>query len=269
MPVKQIDAIKETRKFYGVDPKQIVVQTGWNPRTDFSGEEELMNSIIENGVKRPLILKRDKDNNLVLIDGERRLRAVLRAIEEGHEILTIPAFLEKPTTSESESLFDAIIANDSKPFQPLEEAEAFKRLVSWGHKPEDIAKKIGKSITHVINRITLNNASPELKEAIKKNEIKTTLATNIVKASAGKEEEQKKFLQKAKTSKDDKREVVAETKTKKKEKNIQLIDQIILFPEWSEISVTCKTKEEAKDLMDTTKNTELRAFYYGQWVQLK
>lgn len=207
MAIKEGIGFVETRKFYGIDPREIIVEAGWNPRTDFSGEEELIQSIIENGVKRPVILKRNAEDRYVLVDGERRLRATLKAIAMGHDIKSIPAILESPKISQTESLFDAIIANDGKPFDPLEEGEAFRRLVAWGNKVSDIAKRLGKSVTHVQGRIDLSNASPVLKDAVKEKRVNVSLATQIQKKSKGDESIQRDLTEKASTGKEGKAEV--------------------------------------------------------------
>ena len=92
--LKDVEGFQKRKEFFTVDPKVIVVKNGWNPRTDFSGEEELRDSIIQNGVLIPLRVKK-VDNVLELIDGERRLRATHLAIKEGHNIESVPVILER------------------------------------------------------------------------------------------------------------------------------------------------------------------------------
>ena len=78
--LQEVEGFQKRKEFFMVDPKVIVVKDGWNPRTDFSGEPELRDSIIANGMLVPMRVKK-VDNTLELIDVERRLRAALLAIE--------------------------------------------------------------------------------------------------------------------------------------------------------------------------------------------
>jgi ParB/RepB/Spo0J family partition protein len=175
---------KRRTDMFFVDPRKIIVVDGWNPRTDFSGEDELMASIIENGVEVPLKVRKVVDGEnlkMELVDGERRLRATLRAIADGHAIESVPVQVEKKGTNEIESLVTALIRNDGKPHSPSEEADAYKRLEKWGLTQADIAKKVGKSVSHIRNRLELAGASPEVKAAVAKKEIPIGEAQQIAK----------------------------------------------------------------------------------------
>lgn len=178
------EAISGRSNLYNVDPRAIIVQNGWNPRTDFSGEEELMASIKENGVKLPLSLKKNGEE-LLLIDGERRLRACLKLIAKGAEIKSVPCLFTSNTISDTEALTLSLITNDGKRLDPTEEADAFRRLKGWGLTVAEIAARIGKSTVHVYRRLILVDASPELKAEIKAKNISLVEAEKIVKTSAG------------------------------------------------------------------------------------
>src|SRR3990167_8184404 len=136
MPTRaRMDALREfgivgQGELFKIAKKKIRVREGWNPRQDFD-IDYLAANIRVNGVKRPLLVKREDDGHYVLVDGERRLRAVLACIEDGCEILSVPCMVEPPRTSDAESLVDALVSNQGKPFTPEEEAEAFRRFVAW------------------------------------------------------------------------------------------------------------------------------------------
>lgn len=192
---------------YRIDPKQIVVVGGWNPRTDFSGEEELMESIVSNGVleSNPLAVRKI-DDRVVLVNGERRLRATLRAIKEGHDIATVPAIFLDKNISDVEAMFVTLISNDGKRLNPVEEAEAFRRLKGWGLSAQEIATRIGRSEAYVTRTLSLTNASPELKKELKEKKIGVGEARKIVKKSSGSVDKQKEELAKAKKEKEEKPE---------------------------------------------------------------
>src|SRR5258706_12170843 len=77
---------------FKVDPKQIVVRDGWNPRTQFD-ISDLKDSIREHGVLVPLRVRINGDT-VELVDGERRAPATLALIEAGYAVLSVPAILE-------------------------------------------------------------------------------------------------------------------------------------------------------------------------------
>ena len=213
MPTKH-EAILKRRDVYEIDPRGIEVAKGWNPRTDFSGEEELRDSIIENGVVEPLTVRMD-DGRIVLLDGERRLRATLRAIAEGHDIQSVPAIIARRSISDPEAMILAILKNDGKPLTAAEEAEAFRRLVAWGMNQTDIARRVGRSQSYVSGRLALIDAAPEVKEALAKKEIKVKAANRIVAKAGGSVERQREELKRAKDSNGDGFKTMPRTKIEK------------------------------------------------------
>ena len=190
-----IEGFGKRSDMFHVDPRFIKVVDGWNDRTDFSGEEELMESIKSVGVKVPLRIKKTKDGELRLVDGERRLRATLRAIEEGSDIKTVPAIVAPHSINDIDLYLESIIANTGKGLTPTEEANSFKRLISWGLSVKEIASKTGRSETHVRNRLELSNAIPVVKKSVDEKEITVKDAQEIVKESDGNVEAQEKALE--------------------------------------------------------------------------
>ena len=199
-------------ELYKVNPTQIKIQEGFNPREDFDVEklEMLKNSIIENGVLVPLRVKINAEKQFVLIDGERRLRATLQAIEEGHEIVSVPVIVERKTMSEVEQLILALNTNTGEQLNPIEEANAIKRLVNYGLDYKTIAKKLGKSESHIKRRLVLIDSSKEVKDALTDKEITVWEAIKVVKDSFD-ETDQKEKLETVKAEK-------AELKEQKKKK---------------------------------------------------
>ena len=182
---------------FKVDPRTIKIDKNWNPRTDYGDMDELMASIIANGVVVPITVRKVKDD-LFLVDGERRLRATLAAIGNGNEIKSIPARIARNGISDTEAMFFAIASNDGKPLLPSEEAAAYQRLRNWGMSVAEIAKRIGRTDVHIYNRLKLVDAAPEVKVAVDTKQIGVTEARNIVTESAGDIEKQKAKLAKTK-----------------------------------------------------------------------
>jgi ParB family chromosome partitioning protein len=111
--------------------------------------EELARSIKEKGLIQPIIV-RPVGDDYELIAGERRLKAAKKA---GFEF--IPVIVKD--VSEVEALELSLIENiQREELNPIEEAEAYKRLMDeFGLSYDDIAGRVGKDKTTVINSIRL------------------------------------------------------------------------------------------------------------------
>lgn len=217
---KKYEQVVGRRDMYFMDPKQLIVQDGWNPRKDFSpaldeDDQALVESIRENGVLMPITV-RNIDDKMFLVDGWRRFCAVTYLNENGAEIKSIPAMLARRNISDVEAMLTALNSNTGKPLRPTEEADAFNRLVGWGLSQSDIARKIGKSPTHVKRRIELVDAAPEVKTAVDKKEINLNDAIEIVQTSKGNIEKQRDGLEVAKQAKAERRKNWVERKKAQK-----------------------------------------------------
>jgi ParB family chromosome partitioning protein len=119
-------------------------------------------SIREKGILQPVIVKKASQNQYELICGERRMRAALLCgLEE------IPAIVKD--AAPDDFLEWALIENiQREDLNPIEEAEAFQRLVQERMIPQDdIAKRVGKSRVAVTNTLRLLRLPPEVIEIIK------------------------------------------------------------------------------------------------------
>ncbi len=114
----------------------------FQPRIEFSDEElaELSQSIAENGLIQPIIVRKSDIIGYELIAGERRLRACKRL-----GMTEIPAVVKAVTDQESRK--QAIIENLQRSnLNPIEEAKAYRSLINeLAYSHEELAKAMGKS----------------------------------------------------------------------------------------------------------------------------
>lgn len=176
---ESVEVINKAKRgdVFHVDPRAIIVIEGFNTRQDYGEIDELKESIIANGVKVPLRGYKEGES-YYLNDGHRRLKAVMKAIEEGADIARVPFITEKKKTME-EQIFDILIFNDGKPLTPLELGETYKRLQVYGYNFTEIAKKIGKTVKHVSDMITVANSSKEIKDEINEGLVSATLVAEV------------------------------------------------------------------------------------------
>jgi ParB/RepB/Spo0J family partition protein len=196
-----------------LDPRQIRIADGWNPRMTFGGPEDLAlkESIKANGVLEPVRVRKGADGDLYLINGERRLRATMDAIEEGSDIRSIPAIVERSTITDAEAMYTALACNTGRPLTDRENAEAFRRLTGWGQNINDIARRVGRGVNWVKQRLALVDATPEMMIAIELGELPVHCAASIIKKAKGDPKVQSEAMHKAKEAKIRRKEYIDKT----------------------------------------------------------
>lgn len=153
----------------------------YQPRRNFNEVEieELADSIKEKGVIQPIILRKaDEENNYEIIAGERRFRASQIAGLE-----TIPAIIKKLNNHEALEL--ALIENIQRSdLSLLEEAQGYKKLIAeFSYSQEQIAKKIGKSRSHITNLLRLLNLPESVQKMLDSKQISMGHARAIINSN--------------------------------------------------------------------------------------
>lgn len=156
---------------------QLVLVDGLNIRTDYGDLQQLCKSIEEVGIKVPLQGRRD-GNTFYVTDGHRRYKAMEMLAEKGIEVIA-PFIVEAKGTNEEMRIVNMVVTNDGKPLNPLELAEAVRRLVAYGWSYADIAPKFGFSQLYVSRLDLLNSAPKKFTKLIEKGKISPTQAIKI------------------------------------------------------------------------------------------
>ena len=132
------------------------------PRRHFDETDlqELAESIRSKGVLLPLIVRRANDGYL-LVAGERRWRAAQKA-----GLRELPVMVREVFDKEAFEI--ALIENiQREDLNPIEEAEAFKRLIEeHGLTQEELAGRVGKDRSTVANALRLLRLPEAIKQAI-------------------------------------------------------------------------------------------------------
>lgn len=132
------------------------------PRKSFDDEKimELAESIKSNGIIQPLILRKDKDE-YIIVAGERRWRAAKYI-----GIKKIPSVIMDLT--EKQILEISLIENiQREDLNSIEEAIAYKKLISdFDLTQEQLSKRIGKSRVAITNTMRLLNLSEDVQQYI-------------------------------------------------------------------------------------------------------
>jgi hypothetical protein len=160
---------------YGIDPRKIIIKTGFNCRDTSSPEAKkhiawLKESIRERGVDEPIFIE-NTGSAINLIDGECRLLACRELWDEGIKV-KVPTISFKG--DEVAVLKKSLIANNGLPLTVLELGKAAERLMAHGQTAEEIAAYIAphlgytpqKAVKHVKDAVELQQAPLSVKDAV-------------------------------------------------------------------------------------------------------
>ncbi len=157
----------------------------FQPRREFSQEslEELAASVKEHGVLQPLIVRR-VGGRFQLVAGERRLRAAQMA-----GLARVPVVVR--AMDDRQVMIVSLVENlQREDLRPLEEAEAFRRLIEeFGLTQEQAAEQVGKSRSEVANTLRLLKLEPEAKKLLDEGKITAGHARALVGLEPGRQGE--------------------------------------------------------------------------------
>jgi ParB family chromosome partitioning protein len=134
----------------------------YQPRTEWDDQQlgDLSESIKENGIIQPIIVRKDTDG-YEIIAGERRFRAACLAGLE-----TVPV-LERQATDD-EMLELALVENIHRAdLNPIERAKAYQKFISnFNLTQTEAAKRLGEDRTVVANHLRLLDLPNEIKSML-------------------------------------------------------------------------------------------------------
>ena len=140
-----------------------ILANQFQPRKRFVQEdlESLAESIKQNGILQPILVRRKGDGVYEVIAGERRLRAAKLAI-----LSKVPVVIRNSKNDESTIL--ALVENlQRKDLNPMEEAKAYSQLIGeFSLTQEQVAEKVGRERSSVANILRLVSLPSEIQRLI-------------------------------------------------------------------------------------------------------
>ena len=134
------------------------------PRKHFDDArlDELAETIRNQGILQPLVVRSSDKGGFELIAGERRWRAAQRA-----GLHQVPAVVRE--TSESQAFELALVENlQREDLNPIEEAEAFQYMMAeHGHTQESLSSRVGKDRSTVANALRLLKLPPSVRAMVR------------------------------------------------------------------------------------------------------
>lgn len=157
--VATVDKDKNLRNL----PVEYLSRGKYQPRRDMHPDalEELAESIREQGVIQPIVVRKKANNQYEIIAGERRWRAAQLA-----GLAEIPALIRDVEDDAAISM--ALIENiQREDLNPIEEAMALMRLQQeFELTQQEVAKAVGKSRTAVANLLRLMSLGEEIRKML-------------------------------------------------------------------------------------------------------
>ena len=157
---------------------QLIEPNADQPRTRFveNALEELTQSIRENGIVQPIIVRRS-GSTFEIVAGERRWRAAQRA-----GLTKIPAIVRDVDNNKMLEL--ALIENIQRhELNALEEARAYKKLIdSLGLTQEMVAVRVGKDRTFITSYLRLLKLPEDIQALVEEEKISVGHARALLMA---------------------------------------------------------------------------------------
>lgn len=160
--------VEPSQRSFKMLPIEFLQRGKYQPRQDMNAEklQELADSIREQGIVQPIIVREFGDERYEIIAGERRWRAAQLA-----QLDVVPVVIKD--FDDQTAMAIALIENiQREDLNALEEAQALKRLgEDFGMTHQEIAKAVGKSRTTVSNLLRLNELTPAVMKLLAAGEI--------------------------------------------------------------------------------------------------
>ena len=188
----------------------------YQPRKEFSEEkiQELAQSIKENGLIQPIIVRKSPVLGYEILAGERRYRASIAA-----GLSEVPVIVKQ--LSDQDMMLHSIIENlQRENLNPIEEAKAYQSLIDKGFTHTEIAEKMGKSRPYITNLVRLLGLPKHILTEVESGKLSQAHARLLIQLSSDKQDKLLNRIQTENLSVRQVEQILQKTKKiSKKEKN--------------------------------------------------
>ena len=156
----------------------------YQPRKEFSEEkiQELAQSIKENGLIQPIIVRKSPVLGYEILAGERRYRASIAA-----GLSEVPVIVKQ--LSDQDMMLHSIIENlQRENLNPIEEAKSYQSLIDKGFTHTEIAEKMGKSRPYITNLVRLLGLPKHILTEVESGRLSQAHARLLIQLSSDKQD---------------------------------------------------------------------------------
>lgn len=173
------------RKTFMVPLNELYVEPGFNIRDIDPEHVEEFHQAYAAGEYVPALAVEVTSQGVKIIDGHHRYHGALLAQADGHDIrLECKDF----TGNEADKVAFMVTSSQGRALSPMERAEAYRRMRNQGLTNEEIARKVKRSASDVLNHLQLIDCEQPIKDMVKKGDMSYTTAIALQKehgANAG------------------------------------------------------------------------------------
>ena len=236
----------------------------YQPRKEFSEEkiQELAQSIKENGLIQPIIVRKSPVLGYEILAGERRYRASIAA-----GLSEVPVIVKQ--LSDQDMMLHSIIENlQRENLNSIEEAKAYQSLIDKGFTHTEIAEKMGKSRPYITNLVRLLGLPKHILTEVESGKLSQAHARLLIQLSSDKQDkllnriqtenlsvrQVEQILQKTKKSSRKEKDHLVKEEEQKLKKILGLDVQISLQKKDSgKISISFHNQEEYQQFINSLK----------------
>jgi len=194
----------------------------YQPRKEFSEEkiQELAQSIKENGLIQPIIVRKSPVLGYEILAGERRYRASIAA-----GLSEVPVIVKQ--LSDQDMMLHSIIENlQRENLNPIEESKAYQSLIYKGFTHTEIAEKMGKSRPYITNLVRLLGLPKHILTEVESGRLSQAHARLLIQLSSDKQDKLLNRIQTENLSVRQVEQILQKTKkSRKKEKDHSVKDE--------------------------------------------
>lgn len=173
------------RKTFMVPLNEIYVEPGFNIRDIDNEHVEEFRQAYAAGEYIPALAVEVTQHGVKIIDGHHRYHGALLAQADGHDIrLECKDF----TGNEADKLAFMVTSSQGRALSPMERAEAYRRMRNQGLTNDEIASKVKRSASDILNHLQLIDCDQPIKDMVKQGDMSYTTAIALQKehgANAG------------------------------------------------------------------------------------
>ncbi|HFT7668124.1 TPA: ParB/RepB/Spo0J family partition protein [Serratia marcescens] len=166
-----------TRKTFMVPLNEIYAEDGYNVRElNQAHVEEFRDAFIAGEYIPPLAVE-VTEQGVKVIDGHHRFHGALLASEAGHEVARLEC--KDFVGTEADKIAFMVTSSQGLALTPIERGAAYQRLVNQGWTNAEIAKKVKRSESDILQHLQLQECSPYIKSLVRAGSINYALAIQI------------------------------------------------------------------------------------------
>lgn len=166
-------------KSYLVPIESLYLEPDYNIRNADEQHVEYFAQCWESGQPIPALTVIPDDKGIRILDGQHRYLGALRAIERGTPLVRIEC--KDFAGDEADKIAFMVSSSQGKQLDPFERAKAYTRLKALGWTNDEIASRVGRSVSDVQMHLSLGDVPPEIKERINLGQISYANAVAVTR----------------------------------------------------------------------------------------